>query len=173
MSLATVRLDAIYVAEQATGNTVRGNTMVANQGLAINLLGGTEDAGGQTANDNQDADSGPNDLQNYPTINSAKVVGNKTTVTVHFNSVPNADAKSPFIIDLYATGTDHVTTWAGQVLVPKTNSAGDAVVGRFTGDLPIDLAGNLSGKLIAVTATHYTAAGGSTSEFSPAVLAAP
>ncbi|MBU0975760.1 right-handed parallel beta-helix repeat-containing protein, partial [Patescibacteria group bacterium] len=45
-----------------------GNVFYNNGGLGINLVGGTEDGYGVTANDTGDTDTGPNDLMNYPEI---------------------------------------------------------------------------------------------------------
>ncbi len=50
------------------GNVIRGNNIYSNGGIAINLLGGNEGPGGVTTNDLNDADAGPNNLQNYPVI---------------------------------------------------------------------------------------------------------
>ncbi|MCB9048092.1 MAG: T9SS type A sorting domain-containing protein [Lewinellaceae bacterium] len=83
----------------ATGNLVSNNSIYGNAGLAINL--GLD---GVTPNDPGDADLGPNRLQNFPVLESAKANASKTkvkgfidtsnpaTVTVEFyaNSAPNA-----------------------------------------------------------------------------------
>jgi len=59
------------------GNTSLRNRFSANRHiglngrLGINLVGGTEDANGVTANDTGDADTGPNNLQNFPELISA------------------------------------------------------------------------------------------------------
>ena len=49
-----------------TGNRVQGNSFTGNTDLAIDLAGD-----GVTANDSLDADSGPNNLQNFPVITGA------------------------------------------------------------------------------------------------------
>ena len=51
------------VSNGATGNRIEKNSIHDNVGLGIDL--GDD---GVTANDNDDSDSGPNNLQNYPTI---------------------------------------------------------------------------------------------------------
>ena len=54
------------VSRSAEGNTVRRNSMHSNSGLGIDLA---DD--GVTRNDSDDTDSGPNNLQNYPTLTAA------------------------------------------------------------------------------------------------------
>ncbi len=58
-------------APQPVGARISGNAIYANGGIGINLVGGTEDAQGVTANDPGDGDTGPNYLQNYPVITSS------------------------------------------------------------------------------------------------------
>ena len=48
--------------------TILGNSFTGNDALAIELVGGTEDAAGVTANDAGDGDTGPNGLLNYPVL---------------------------------------------------------------------------------------------------------
>lgn len=55
---------------ETVGNTLRGNALYANGALGINLVGGTENGFGVTANDGDDSDTGPNNLQNYPAFTS-------------------------------------------------------------------------------------------------------
>ena len=61
-----------------TGNFILSNSIFSNEGLGINLFGGTENAAGATANDLKDPDAGPNNLQNKPVIVSVdKVPGRR------------------------------------------------------------------------------------------------
>jgi hypothetical protein len=75
----------------ATGNSILSNLIYANNGIPIDLAGD-----GPTSNDLGDADTGPNTLQNFPTVepeepvSGYKVPGN-TMVIFDLNSVPNAD----------------------------------------------------------------------------------
>ncbi len=63
----------------ATGNnithTYSSSQIADNGGLAINLVGGTEDDFGVTANDAGDADTGPNGLMNAPIIDTVTGAG--------------------------------------------------------------------------------------------------
>ena len=61
--------DGVLVVDASTGNTISNNSIFSNGGLGIDLGGD-----GVTANDNLDADSGPNDLTNTPVITSATAV---------------------------------------------------------------------------------------------------
>src|SRR5262249_32344776 len=74
------------------GHTIRGNSIVDNDGSGIDLSND-----GTTQNDPLDADTGPNGFQNFPVLSS--VIGGATThVTGTLNSTPNAT----FTLDFYA-----------------------------------------------------------------------
>ncbi|HMO56236.1 MAG TPA: right-handed parallel beta-helix repeat-containing protein [Roseiflexaceae bacterium] len=76
----------------ATQNQVRGNAIDHNGGLGIDL--GND---GVTANDAGDADSGPNGLQNFPSVNANEVL-TVTTFSGTLESLPNTS----YAIDFYA-----------------------------------------------------------------------
>ena len=82
----------VAVLSDATGNMIRGNVINSNGGLAIDL--GDD---GRTANDPGDADSGANNLQNFPII-TGFVTGATTRITGTLSSTPN----STFTVDVYA-----------------------------------------------------------------------
>jgi len=52
--------DGVAVEGSAAGNAIRGNSIRSNGGLGIDLVGGTENVYGVTANDGGDGDTGPN-----------------------------------------------------------------------------------------------------------------
>jgi hypothetical protein len=54
---------------------------------------------GVTPNDRLDADTGPNDLQNFPTITSARPVDGGTLVTASLTSAPNTDYAFQFYLN--------------------------------------------------------------------------
>jgi CSLREA domain-containing protein len=70
------------------GNSVLRNSIFSNGGLGINL-----DNEGETPNDAEDEDAGPNNLQNKPNLTSAENSGNQTTVKGNLNSEPNGTFK--------------------------------------------------------------------------------
>jgi parallel beta-helix repeat protein len=63
------------------GNVITRNSITANGGIGINLVGANDVAGGVTPNDPDDADSGPNNLINYPVILTASF-GADSTIAV-------------------------------------------------------------------------------------------
>ncbi|HRY34141.1 MAG TPA: right-handed parallel beta-helix repeat-containing protein, partial [Bacteroidales bacterium] len=138
------------------GNQFTYNSIYLNTGLGIDL---TDD--GVTANDSGDGDSGPNDLVNYPVIDSAKVISG----TLHIYGRYNGEAgqhrleffNNPFYLGVpdgsgYGEGYQYI----GTINVTATGS-----------DLPFtfSLAGGALYKDY-VTATATKTATASTSEFS-------
>jgi titin len=79
----------------STGNQIQENSIFANSGLGIDLA-----ENGITANDAGDADTGPNNLQNFPVISSATY--DLTSLVVHY-SVDSTSGNSayPLTIDFY------------------------------------------------------------------------
>ncbi len=138
------------------GNAIRGNSIFSNGGLGID----NGDAG-PTGNDFQDPDMGANDLQNFPILLSA--TGPDGPILGEVNSTPGTE----FRIELFASsvcdpeGYGEGEIFLGHVMV-TTDGPGDAGFDvSFPGNVP-------AGMFITATAT---APNGSTSEFSPCVLA--
>lgn len=165
-------------------NTIRGNNIHSNGELGINHYAQGESAPYITANDFKDADTGANDLQNYPIITSTKVVtiaGRQyTQITGSFNSRPSTVSgtteKSAYLIDVYSVGTADPSgfgegrKWLGYV-EKFTDVNGDA---SYTVTVP----GNLNGQKVCATVTRekvigFTFTPESTSEFSLAVQVFP
>lgn len=128
----------------------------------IPLAGGTEDAYGVTANDLGDADTGANDLQNFPTITAVSANGSGVNLRGSLNSTPN----STFALDFYGnaqadpSGHGEGERYLGSAAV-TTDGSGNAT---FSVTLPGPVA---SEEFITATATD--AGTGSTSEFSRAM----
>lgn len=140
------------------GIRISGNSIVGNGGLGIDFEG--DDV---TANDDGDADDGPNGLQNFPVLTTATVTGNVVAVTGTLSSTPNAS----FSIEVFANATADPSgfgegqTFLGTTMV-TTDAQGEAAIdATFSGTVP-------AGGVITATATDAT---GSTSEFSPALSA--
>ncbi|MEO8611820.1 MAG: choice-of-anchor Q domain-containing protein [Chloroflexota bacterium] len=66
----------------ATGNRIYGNSIFSNLGLGIDL--GNID--GVTPNDLGDADTGPNNLQNFPVLSAATIHGSTLSIEGSLNS---------------------------------------------------------------------------------------
>jgi hypothetical protein len=141
----------------AVGNVIRGNAIRSNAGLGIDLGGD-----GVSANDPRDADSGPNQLQNYPVLALAIAVG-VTRVTGTLNS----SAGATFTLDFYASAAADPSGFG-----EGARHLGSAVVATDAGGnafFQVVLVAS-TGPSEVVTATATDSAG-NTSEFSRAVLA--
>lgn len=135
---------------------VSGNSIHSNDGLGIDLGGD-----GITANDNLDADNGPNTLQNFPVLLSA------TAGSTHVQGTFNSTADAPFRIEFFAndscdaSGRGEGQTYLGYEEI-ITDGSGDA-------DIDVTLAASVAvGKFITSTAYRFD-----TSEFSNCVVVAP
>ncbi len=149
-----------------TGWAILGNSIFANQVLGISFGGGAT----PTPNDDQDLDAGPNNLQNYPVLQSVAIVGSVVTLSGSLNSAPN----SVFRIEFFASpacdgsGYGEGQTFIGATLV-QTNGEGNASFSNLT--FP-----SIGGPVITATATIGTGGSSSavlseTSEFSACVIA--
>lgn len=147
-----------------TGNTFLSNTFYNNFGLPIDL--NNDDV---SANDQDDVDTGPNNMQNYPVLSQVVFSDGDTTITGSLNSAPN----TTYRLDFYSApsssfvGLVEPDTYHGYSTV-TTDASGNS---NFT----IVLSGVtiVSGRFVSATATVNP--GGvtlsSTSEFSPTVMA--
>jgi hypothetical protein len=140
------------------GNRVRGNSIHSNSALGMDL-----GVNGVTPNDAGDADTGANELQNFPVISSASSTGSDTTIQGSLNSKPDTN----FTIDFYhSAAADPSGFGEGQIFLGSrsvtTNGAGNATIAAtFTPAVAV-------GRFITATATESN----NTSEFSAAVVVA-
>jgi CSLREA domain-containing protein len=158
-----VEMDACAFAPQSgeffcgIGNSVSRNSIFSNGGLGINLNSvRSEGANGVTANDPGDVDDendGPNNLQNFPVLVSAKT-GGETTIKGRLNSAPN----TTFALQFFSNppGGNEGKKFIGQKRV-TTGADGNV---SFTKEINPAVA---AGRTITATATD---SGGNTSEFS-------
>ena len=125
-------------------NAILGNSIYANGDLGIDF--GND---GVTANDAGDADTGPNNLQNFPVLTSAKIAaGNQVTVVGSLNSL----ATNYFRVEFFAsTAADATGYGEGQRYLGFTNltTAANGNV-NFTAILS---APATAGEFISATAT--------------------
>ncbi len=82
--------------------SIRQNRIAGNGGLGIDLVGGTEDGFGVTANDDQDPDSGPNALQNYPVITGITPNGSGGYDIAFTLSAPS---NTSYLFEVFASST--------------------------------------------------------------------
>jgi trimeric autotransporter adhesin len=86
----------LWASDINTGNSILRNSIFANIDLFPDGLGIDLGDDGPTPNDEDDADDGPNNLQNKPTLTSAENAGGETTVRGSLNSRPNQKFKVRF-----------------------------------------------------------------------------
>jgi hypothetical protein len=142
-----------------TGNSIRGNSISANGGLGIDLA-----PLGITANDTGDGDTGANNRQNFPVINSFTPGPNPPVIKGTLNSTPN----TTFQVDFYSSSAcDLSGVGEGEqllgTLTVTTGTDGNAAI-DFTPTSAIP-----AGAVITATATDPA---GNTSEFSACAAAA-
>ena len=135
-----------------TGNSVLRNAIYANGDLGIDL--GTS---GVTANDVGDADTGANNLQNFPLLSGAYVGGSRIEITGSLNT----EASQNYRIEFFATSTaDPSGHGEGQRYLGYTDVSTGAG-GNANFSVILDATVGL-GEQITATATDAT---GNTSEF--------
>ncbi len=143
-----------------TGNLVRANSIDSNGGLGIDL-GPT----GVTPNDPGDADTGANELQNYPVLTNVTASWTSTFIQGSLNSRPN----STFQIDYYnspmanLSGFGEGKTYLGSVSL-STDANGNAA---FHVSFPFSIPAN---SYVTATATDPA---NNTSEFGYALRFVP
>jgi CSLREA domain-containing protein len=145
--------DGVYLTATAgSNNSIRGNQIIGNNGLGIDL-----GVNGVTLNDTNDGDAGTNGLQNFPVLEPIESLTG-TVINGTLNSTPGEN----FTLDFYSTvacdasGYGEAATYLGRV----SGGTADSGNGSFSFSLPGQF---LAGQYIVGTATPLN---GSTSEFS-------
>lgn len=147
------------IPDAGLGNSILKNSIYNNGGLGIDLAL-TTGPEGVTANDAQDADVGPNDFQNTPTLTRTQVQANgKIRVSGTINSKPLRRYRIEFFSNAAGTTEAEGQTYVGTTTV-RTNSSGSA---NFTDNLTLT-----SGQIVTATATDIES--GDTSEFSTGLV---
>jgi len=150
------------------GWPILGNSIFSNAGLGINLTGGSENAFGATANDLGDADTGANNLQNYPVLTSAVTGGGNVFISGSLNST----ASTTFRIEFFSnTACDASGLGEGKTFLGSSTVTTDGGGNVSFNSLSFPAAG---GAVITSTATLNPSAGvfTDTSEFSACASAA-
>lgn len=146
------RHGVVIAGSGSMGNSVLGNSIFTNGALGIDL---NDD--GVTTNDVNDADMGPNALQNYPALSSAHR-GTSTTIRGTLSSAPATAYRLEFFANAAANRSE------GQIFLGATTvTTGGGSIAPFTflaaTNLPL-------GTFLTATATD---ASGNTSELSPPI----
>ncbi|MBS0508603.1 MAG: right-handed parallel beta-helix repeat-containing protein, partial [Proteobacteria bacterium] len=156
----------ISVIGTGTGNTLLCNSIYGTKGTGLGIDLGND---GVTPNDPGDADTGPNNLQNFPVLHSAITDGFQLSLQGALNSKAN----SYYRIDFFASPTGNASGYGegkkylGAVNV-ATDGSGNASISTILGvSVP-------AGNVITTTATqtdagYYTFS--DTSEFSAFITA--
>ncbi|HJT30908.1 MAG TPA: Calx-beta domain-containing protein, partial [Pirellulales bacterium] len=140
---------------QGDRNSIEGNSIFANRALGIDLGGD-----GVTPNHAGSA-SGPNELQNFPVLDSAASYGGRTFITGTLTSLPDAN----YTLDFYdgpsadASGYGQGQTWLGLVSLTTDDNGQASFDANFAKAAAI-------GSYITATASL---GGDETSEFSAAL----
>jgi hypothetical protein len=153
--------DGIRLDPSTGTNTIRSNNIDQNQRLGIDVVAPGDPSSGLTPNDPLDADTGPNALQNAPTLLNVRSLRSATEVTGQLASKPNAS----FIIQFFATSAldPSGSGEGGRYLGDAIASTGADGLAGFTGTLPGLLDAGMN-----VTATAIDSVGNS-SEFSSGI----
>jgi hypothetical protein len=139
----------------STGNAIQGNSIYSNTGLGIDL-----GADGVTLNDTGDADTGANNLQNFPVLTSVSNSGGMTTINGRLNSAANTMYRIEFFANdsLDSTGYGEGQTFIGFANT-TTNGSGDATFSKAVTQIGAN-------QRVTATATDPS---GNTSEFSGSI----
>lgn len=137
--------------EAGTGNRILGNSIFDNAQLGIEL-----NRDGVTLNDEDDSDTGPNNLQNFPTLIAAAASSSGAVIEAELVSAPD----SAFLVDFFSNlacdeeGHGEGRTPLGGVTLSTDATGMGSIVADFS---------TISGTVLTATATD---ADGNTSEFS-------
>ena len=150
----------VVVQGSVSGNAIRGNSIYANGTIGIDL-----GADSVTANDALDADTGANDLQNYPLLSSAAPLSpSGTEIRGTLDSSPSTTYALDFFANPACAGRPHDfeegLVYIGSS-IQSTDGSGHA---DFDVTLPYTIEAD---QHVTVTATDP---GGNTSELSPRIV---
>jgi len=157
---------AITSYADSTGNTYFANHVADSNYIGIDILGD-----GPTPNDPDDIDDGPNELQNYPVLQSAQVTANGITVSGTLD-VPAATSSTSYRIALYESEACNASGWgegerylgSQELIFSGTPATAEEFAFNLVTTPPIP------GNVITATATNPN---GSTSEFSACLEVVP
>jgi hypothetical protein len=146
----------VFVSGFSSGISILGNSIFSNAALGINLGGGSD----VIANDPCDADTGANNLQNYPVITTvANTVG-----AVNITGTLNSTASTTFRLEFFRNDVIDPSGYGeGQVFLGFANVTTD---GSCNATFNVNFPAASGAGHITATATDSN---GNTSEFSAAI----
>lgn len=153
-------LQEVHPAFTPESVSVLGNSIFGNKKLGIDLAP-PHRKNKVTANDNLDADSGPNGLQNFPMLSSAQLTTGMLTLTGTLNSTPSTTFRVEFFT---SAQKDKSGFGEGQNFVGSADVTTDA-----SGNAPINSTFVVSGTSNAFATATATDPANNTSEFSKAI----
>ncbi|MBA3543702.1 MAG: hypothetical protein H0T83_04580 [Chthoniobacterales bacterium] len=131
-SFRAVVVQSLAGAGPPVGNSILSNSISGGVGIDLDASGIFD---GLTRNDIGDADTGPNELQNFPILTSTERLTDRTTVKGGLNSTPS----TTFTIQFFSQGITPADSFVLATRNVTTNAAG---LVTFTFDLdpmPFDL----------------------------------
>jgi Calx-beta domain/Domain of unknown function (DUF4214) len=139
-------------------NAISSNSIAFNGTLGIDLdADGSFPLDGVTANDANDGDTGPNNLQNYPVITNVNRLANATEIQGTLNSTANTQFRLEFFANAQCDPTGY---GEGQTYIGTTNVTTVGNDTTFDVTLPVVVPAT---QFVTATATDPA---GNTSEFS-------
>jgi len=150
----------VRVREGSLNNRILRNLIFGNGGLGIDL-----GVVGVTPNDACDADTGANNLQNYPSLTLAGSGGSETAI----GGVLASGANDTYVVQFFAnasldpSGHGEGESFLGETTVTTSNGCSASFYVRLPFGVP-------AGYFITATATDSS---GNTSEFSPGIMVIP
>jgi hypothetical protein len=154
--------------DAGTGNSILGNSIFSNISLGIDLdADGILPSDGVTPNDAGDADTGANNLQNFPVLAAAVTTTAQTAINGTLNSTPNTQFKIEFF---HNTACDPSGHGEGEARVFASGLNPITVTTDGSGNISFGLSTSTTvpvGRFITATATDPN---GNTSEFSRCIV---
>ena len=134
-----------------TANLITKNSIFENDGLGIDLASVFNTNDIPPESDPPDQDTGPNNLQNYPVLDSVTLSGSGTTVEGLLQSTPNSSFRIEFFanVDRDPSNFGEGQTFLGELEI-DTDTAGNAPINVVLPSLP---AGQ---SFVTATATDIT-----------------
>ena len=151
----------IYVG-QGTHHTMRGNSIHDN-GLGIDLAGN-----GPTPNDPLDADTGINNLQNFPILQSIEHLGPQGSGSTQIHGKLNSVPSTTFDLDFYSNPA--CSNFPREFLEGQTYLGSSEVTTDGSGNASIDVTLPVVTEVGARISATATDPAGNTSEFSQRII---